>query len=113
MMTELCAARPVGVLGAVDETEQVAFIEVLESVHLVDHGDVGAQPLHDLTRELEAKIHLRGPDVKEQVARRGHGVVLVADDRGKRMQLGRAGSAEQPVPRCRTHPGDAGELAIG
>src|ERR1019366_1175859 len=55
-----------GVFGPVDEAEQVALVEVLEPVDLLDDRDVTAQPVHDLARELEAQVHLDCPDVKRR-----------------------------------------------
>jgi len=107
------AGPAAGILGPVNEAEQVAFVEVLEAVDLVDDADVATQPVHDLTGELEAEIHLHGADVKQQVARRGHCPVPRADDFGKGMQFSRPGSAEQPVPRRGSHADDAGEAAVG
>jgi len=56
------------VLRAVHEAEQVTLVEILEAVRLVD--DVGdlPQPLDDLAGQLEAEVHLAGPQVEEQVA---------------------------------------------
>jgi hypothetical protein len=68
---------PVGrVFGPVDETEQVAHLEVLEPVHFVDDGDGAAQTVHDLGRQLETEVHGPGPDVEQQVPGCDHGPVL-------------------------------------
>ena len=61
---------PVRVLGAVDETHQVAVVEELEAVHLVDDRDRSAHRLDDPARQLEADVHRLGPDVEQQIARR-------------------------------------------
>ena len=64
------------VLGAVDEAEQVAAVEVAEAVHLVDDGRGAAEPLGHPGSELEAEVQLLGLDVEEQVARsRDRGVL--------------------------------------
>jgi hypothetical protein len=53
------------------------------------------------------------PDVKEEIARRGHGAVPVPDHLPEGVQLGWSGSAEQSVPGHRSHTDDAGEPAVG
>ena len=96
------------VLGAVDEAEQVALVEVAESVHLVHHGDRPGQPGHGLGDELKTQVHPLVPDVEEQVTRRGGGMVHGAGERAERVQLGRARAGEQAIPGARGDAGDAG-----
>ena len=79
---------------------------------LIDDRGAAAQPVHDLPRDLEAQIHLRGADVEEQIARGRHGVVLLPVDLRKWMQLRRARSAEQPVPGRGSDAHDNGEPAV-
>ena len=100
------------VLGAVDEAEQVALVEVAEPVHLVGHRGGAGQPGHDLAGELEAHVHPLVPDVKEQVALCGGSPVGSSGELAERMQLGRARSGEQPVPRARANPGHAGQRGL-
>ena len=60
------------VLGAVDEAQQVALVEVLEAVHLVDaRWPRRRSRSHQLRGQLEAQVHPPGADVEQQVARRG------------------------------------------
>ena len=99
------------VLGAVDEAEQVAHLEVLEAVHLVDDRRRAVEHVHDLAGQLEALVLVRGPDVEEQIARRRRRVVRGALEFDERVQLGRARTAEQTVPDLRADAGDAGEVA--
>ena len=108
----LVGRRPGRILGAVDEAEQVALVEVLEAVGLVDDVGPAGQPVHQLRGQLEAQIHPSGPEVEQQVARRGDGGVPGADDLPERVQLGRPRAAEQPVPQSRTDPDDAAQLAV-
>ncbi len=68
-----CAVR---VLGAVDETQQVAVVEEAEAVHLVDHGDRAGHRLEDAVGQLEADVQLsarmwnnRSPGVAGAVCR--------------------------------------------
>ncbi len=60
--------RAGGVLGAVDEAEQVALVPVFEAVHLVDDRDHTGQPLQDLGSQFEAQEELPGADVQQHVA---------------------------------------------
>ena len=104
---------PGRVLGAVDETEQVTLVEVLEAVHLVDDLGDRAEPVDDQRRQLEAQVEAGRPDMKEQVAGRGDGRVPGADDLAKRVQPGRARPSEEPIPQLRADAGDAGETGLG
>ena len=67
------------VFGPIDETHQVAVIEVIEAVHLIRHRDRATEPRHDLCRELEAKIHPGRTDVKQDVAWRRDGDMPAVD----------------------------------
>ena len=60
-----------GIFRSVDETQQIAIIEVSEAMHLVRHRRGAAKPRHDLRRHLEAQVHARGANMEQQVARRG------------------------------------------
>ena len=54
------ARRPADrVLGAVDEAHQVAVVEVLEAVDLVDDGAESADRLITRRCQLEAQVHAR------------------------------------------------------
>ena len=85
------------VLRPVDETNQVAVIEVIEAVHLVCRGNCAAEPRHDLCRQFEAQIHSCGADMKEDVARCCDGV-MAAVDLTERVQFFRLRCPEEPVP---------------
>src|SRR5262249_10500987 len=82
------------VLGSVDETEEIALVEELEAVHLVDDGGRVAQLLDELSRQLEAEIHAPGANVEENVSGCGHGEVL-SPDLLEGMQLLRPWLAEE------------------
>ncbi len=105
--------RAGGILGAVDEAQQVAFVEVFEAMHLVDDLGVRSEPRGQLARELKAQIHPPGPDVEEQIAGRGHRAVPRTGELGKRMQRSWARVAEEPVPEIGTDADHARELAVG
>ena len=80
--------RAFRVLGAVDEPEQVALVEGLESMHLVDHSRDPAESIHQPLSELEAQVEPMSAEVEQQIAGRRHGRVLPACDFGERMQTG-------------------------
>src|SRR6185369_14156375 len=77
---ERVGRRPGGVLRAVDEAEQVALVEVLEAVCLVDDVDPATEPGHDLAGELEAEVELAGPQMEQQIAGGRDRDVTVARD---------------------------------
>jgi hypothetical protein len=64
------------VLRSVDEADQVTFIEVPEPMNFIAWRDAPGQSSHHLRNELEAHVHATGPDVEQQVARRGHRAML-------------------------------------
>ena len=66
---------------------------------------------HDLGCELEAKIHARGANMEEEVARRGGGMARAADF-AEGMQVFGFRRAEEPAPSVRADPHDAVEPAI-
>ena len=102
LVTDLGGAvgqRTVRVLGAVDESEQVAVVEELEAVHLVDDGDRPAHRLDHPAGELEADVENLGPDVEQQVTRCGGGVVAGAAQLDERVQIFGARPGEQSIPR--------------
>ena len=105
--------RTLGVLGAVDETQQVALVERSEPVHLVDDPHVPAERAHQTLRELEAEIQALGSEVEEQVARRRDRGVSRAGDLGERVQLGGARIAEEGVPGRRPDTHDAAQPTLG
>src|SRR6185503_17672188 len=105
--------RALGVLGAVDESEQVTLVEGPEAMHLVDHLRVPTQSIRQPLGELEAQIESMGPDVEEQVARRRHRGVVGPIELGKGVKARRVGLAEETVPEPRAETDHAAELALG
>lgn len=89
---------PDRVLRTVDEAEQVALVQIAETGHLVGDGDRAPQPSHDLRAEGETEVLAGGPDVEDQVARGGRGVMAGAAQLPERVQLRRARTVHQPVP---------------
>ena len=110
----LAGAVSLGILGAVDEAEQVALIEGLEAVDLVDHGRRAPEALGQPLGELEAQIRALGPNVKQQVSGRARSGVH------RSLEL-RATDAARPAGVRRTrrsHSSDptadhAGQLRLG
>ena len=68
----------IGVLGAVDEPQQVALLEEPEAVHLVDDGHGAGHRGEDPAAELEAHVHGIALDVEEQIARCGRRAMAFA-----------------------------------
>ena len=105
--------RALRVLRAVDEPEQVALVEELEPVHLVDHLRVPVEPDHQPPGELEAQVEAMGADVEEQVAGCRDGGVPGAGELGERMQAGRARPAEEAVPELGADADHARQRGLG
>ena len=97
------------VLGAVDEPQEVAVIEVAKPVHLVDRGDGVPESRHDLRRHFEAEVHPLGADMKEQVSGSRNRMARSGTDLPERVKFGRARVPEQPVPCIGSDPDYAGK----
>ena len=107
------AIGPVRVLGAVDEAHQVAVVEELEAVHLVDDRDGARHRVDDPAGQLEADVHRLGADVEQQIARRRRGVVPGRPRARRTDAVRRARSGEQPVPRVGADRGDHRQVLGG
>jgi hypothetical protein len=101
------------VLGAVDEPEQVAAVEVAEALHLVDHAHGRPERRDDPAGQLEARVGAAGPDVEEQVAGGGRRAVPLARDLAKGVQPGGARAVEEPVPGRGPDAEHAGQPLLG
>ena len=101
-----------GVLRAVDESDHVAVVEILEAMHLVYGGHRLAEPRHELCRQLETQVHPRATDMEEDVPGRGDRMARFGVDFPKRMQLRRALRPEQAIPGGRAKPHHAGQVAL-
>ncbi|MBM7823702.1 hypothetical protein JOE55_002076 [Kocuria palustris] len=101
------------ILGAVDVAEQVALVEELEAVGLVDHLGVTAQPIPHHARELAAHVHVLGPQMQEQIARRGRRPVARALDLLERMQALGAGKIPEPIPQPGADAGHGLQAVVG
>ena len=101
-----------GVLGAVDEPEQVALVERPEAVHLVDHR---AQPAA-AGRSAAARARstgrsgARGCETADRPGSTGRCAARLGAP--ERVQSGRPGRAEQPIPDPRAEARDARQLAL-
>lgn len=102
-----------GVLGAVDEPQEVAAVEVAEAVGFVDDLRDTTQAIVDLRHEFEAQVHRRRPHVEQEVARGGGRVVCVAVQRYEFVEFGGARPGEQSVPQRRSDPHDDREPTLG
>ena len=101
-----------GVLGAVDEAEQVALVEGAEAVHLVDDADALVEAVGDQPRQLEAEVEATGADVEEEVAGgRGRGVHRAAQFL-ERMEFGRQRRVEEALPEGRPDADHAAEPGV-
>lgn len=89
------------------------MLEILEPVDFVDHRRGPGQPVGHDRGELEAQVHLTGPDVKQQIARRARGVVFVTGQLDERMQFRRPWTVEKSIPRIRTDAYDAAKPPAG
>jgi hypothetical protein len=97
------------IFRAVDETQEVAVVEVAEAVHFVDRRNRASDPRHDLRRKLEAQVHALGADVEQQVTGRRDRMPLSGANLPEWMQLRRAWWPEQAVPRVGPESHDAGQ----
>jgi hypothetical protein len=97
------------VLGAVDKAEEIAFVEVLERLHLVDHRARAVEASHDLRGELEAQVELCCPDVKEEVSRSCGGLMSRASNLAEGMEAYGWRPGEQPAPGIGTDARNARE----
>ncbi|GAA3200927.1 hypothetical protein GCM10020255_105510 [Rhodococcus baikonurensis] len=86
------------ILGAVDEADEVAVLEVLEAVNLVDDRGRAVQSLRDLPSHLETRVHAHRADVEEQITGSRRRRVNVTLQSGERVQQRRARTGEQSIP---------------
>ena len=98
MMVESRDEFALRVFRPVDETHEIAVVEVAEAMHLVRGRGGIREALHDLRRELEAQIHAPRPDMEQHVARRSDRVARPGVKFPKRMQLCRPRLTEEPIP---------------
>ena len=101
------------VLGAVDEPEQVAFVERAEPVYLLDDVRAPGQPIHQPLGEFEAQVEAVRTDVKQEVAGRLGRRVPWAGNLHERVQVGGTRLAEQTVPQSGADTSHAAQRALG
>ena len=101
-----------GILRPVDESYEIAVVEVTEAVHFVHRRNGISDTRHNLRCQLETQIHALGADVKKKIAGRGDGMARAGLYFPKRMQFRRARLAKEPVPRLRSNSHHAGEVAL-
>ncbi len=101
------------ILGAVDETDHRAHVEVAEAVHFVLGRHRAVELLHELRGEFEAEVGFVGANVQQDVARRGDGHALALAEFAERVQFGGTRLAEQRVPCVGRKADHAREVAGG
>ena len=83
----VCCRAATGIFRAVHKAEEIAIVDVAETVDFVGRGNGASEARHDLRRELEAEIHALGSDVEEQVAGRRNRVARAGLNLAEGMQL--------------------------
>ena len=63
----------------VDEADQIAIVEIFETVHLVQNGRDRAKAVHDQRRHFETHIHANGADMEQQITGGGDRVMDASD----------------------------------
>ena len=110
MIVARAGSRAGRVLRAVDESEQIALVEVAEAVHLVDDLRNAVQPVVDQAGQLEAQVHPGRADVEQQVAGSADGVAVPGPQLPERVQPGWPRPPGQPVPGGGPDSGDAAQV---
>lgn len=100
------------VLRTVDESQQVAVVEVAEPLRLVHDPDRPAETVEQLRGPLVADVRPLGPDVQEQVAGGGRGGVARSAQLLERVQQRRTPAAEEPVPGLGAEAQHTGEPGV-
>jgi hypothetical protein len=95
------------VLGTVNKAQEVAVVEILKALPLIDHGDGVAEGRHDQACQLEAQIHPFRPDVEHYITRRRYGVSVFGVNLAERMQFGWTWRGKQSIPGLGPEPDDA------
>jgi len=101
------------ILGTVDESQEVAVIEVTKAVDLVDHRHRVAEARHNVHRHLEAKVHPLRTDMEQQVPWRGNRMARSGPDFPERVEFGWAWVSEQLVPCVGPDTRHAGKVGEG
>lgn len=105
----VCRRAAGGIFGAVNKAQEVAFVEVAETVDFVCRGDGPSKARHDLRGEFKAQIHVLSADMEEQVSGRGNRVARAGANLAKGMQFRGTRRSKQAVPGVRAEAHDAGE----
>src|SRR5208282_4311674 len=104
--------RAPGILRPVDETEQIAVIEITEALHFVHRRNGIAETRHTLSGKLEAKIHALSADVEQQVAWRRDRMARSAANLLEGVQFRWLRLSKEAVPRVRPKPHHAGKSSF-
>ena len=99
------------VFRSVDKADQVAVVEITKAVYFIDRRYGPAEPDHDLRRELKTEVHALGAKVKNQIARRCHGMAHAGLEFPKWVEFCRPRLTKEPVPGVGPDPHHAGEVS--
>ena len=100
------------VLRAVDEAENVAFVEIAEAVDFVGDVDRPIQRVADESGEFEAHVHAASADVEQQVTRGGRCCVDVSALFDEGVEVRGAGRGEHAVPEVGADARDTAEIVF-
>jgi hypothetical protein len=64
----VCRRIACGILGAIDKSEDIPFVEVTKTLDLIGSAYGAAETSHNLRGQLKTQIHLLGANVKDQIA---------------------------------------------
>src|SRR5713226_9801090 len=98
------------ILCPVDETREVAGIEVAKAMDLVHHFDPPVEQVFDAHCQLEVEIVTLGEEVKEQVSTRTGGASSAHFDRPERPQADGSLAWRDDVPEFRAETDGAVKL---
>jgi hypothetical protein len=96
----------------IDESDDIAVLEIAEPLHLVNGRDCIPEALHDLCGQLETDVHPPGADVKQDIPRGGDRMAAAGADLSKRVQLSGPRVTEELIPRLGAKPRHAGETGL-
>lgn len=97
------------VLGAVDESDQIACVEVTEAVRFVVNRNRPGNAFHAVGHQLEAHVHARRANVQQHVTRGRHRMSVRCTNLAKRVQFRRSRHSEKLIPNRRSKADRAGK----
>ena len=91
---------------SVDESDDIAIIEITKAVNLVGNRNRVAEAIHDLSCQFKTEVVAFCSNVKEDVTRSGDGVAGACANLAKRMKLGGSRCTKKFVPGLRPESND-------